>query len=179
MTIREAAPEDAGAIARVHVDTWRTTYPSIMPQAHLDALSYAERERMWAAQLSGNETKPLHVFVAATGTGEIVGFASGGPEKTDDPEYGGEIYALYVLQAQQGQGLGRRLVQPLARRLAEEGYVTLLIWVNAHNPACRFYEALGGEVVRTGKREIKGVVYDDIGYGWNEATFERLLQEKA
>ena len=58
------------------------------------------------------------------------------------------------------------------------GQHTLLIWVNVHNPARRFYEALGGVHARTGSRKIKGVTYDDAGYGWDEAAFARLIGEK-
>ncbi len=178
MTIREATPEDAAAIARVHVATWRTTYPGIMPQEHLDALSVNDFAQSWAERLRADGPDKTHVYVAETETREIVGFASGGRERTGDPDYLGEIYALYVLQAQQGQGIGRKLLQTLARRLAAGGYTTLLIWVNAHNPARRFYEALGGVTARTGQREIKGVTYDDVGYGWDEAAFGRLIDEK-
>jgi hypothetical protein len=31
MLIREAFPTDAAALARVHVDSWRTTYAGIVP----------------------------------------------------------------------------------------------------------------------------------------------------
>jgi len=40
--IREATIDDATAIARVHIDAWRTTYATIVPNAHLAALSYDE-----------------------------------------------------------------------------------------------------------------------------------------
>jgi len=46
--------------------------------------------------------------------------------------------------------------------------------VNALNPARRFYEALGG----VHAREIKGVTYDDAGYGWDATAFARLIAEK-
>src|SRR5918998_4172552 len=49
--VREARPADAAGIARVHVDTWRTTYRGIVPDDHLDALSYEARERFWAGAL--------------------------------------------------------------------------------------------------------------------------------
>lgn len=177
MTIREATPEDAAGIARVHVESWRTTYPGIMPQEHLDALSVADREQMWAKTLRGGGPVPTTVYVAEADGGEVVGFVSGGAERAGDPDFRGEIWALYLLQAQQGRGLGRRLVQTFARRLAQDGYRTLLIWVNALNPARRFYEALGGTLARTGQREIKDVTYDDVGYGWDEAAFARLIGE--
>ena len=178
MTIREAAPQDAFGIARVHVGSWRTTYPGIMPQEHLDALSVADRERTWAETLRADGPDRTLVYVAEADNGEVVGFVAGGREKLGDPDFQSEIYGLYLLQSQQGRGLGRRLVQIFARRLFQEGYHTLLIWVNASNPARKFYEALGGVHARTGSREIKGVTYDDAGYGWDEAAFGKLAGEK-
>jgi GNAT superfamily N-acetyltransferase len=175
MTIREARPEDAAGIARVHVDSWRATYPGIMPQEHLDALSYRDYTQTWADRLHGEDA--TRVFVAEDSDGAVVGFASGGPERGGDPHLRGEISALYLLQSHQGRGLGRRLVQALARRLAADGFDTLLIWVNARNPARHFYEAMGGVHVRTGQRTIRGVTYDDIGYGWDAAAFARLIQD--
>ena len=176
-TIRQATLEDAAGIARVHVESWRTTYPGIMPQEHLDALSITDRERTWTEILSADGPAKATVYVAATDGGEIVGFVAGGAERAGDPVFRGEISALYLLQSQQGKGLGRRLVQTFARRMSQDGHRTLLIWVNVHNPARRFYEALGGVHARTGSREIKGVTYDDAGYGWNEAAFARLIGE--
>ncbi len=41
--VREASLEDAPAIARVHVDTWRTTYRGIIPEDYLATLSYQQR----------------------------------------------------------------------------------------------------------------------------------------
>ncbi len=175
MTIRQATCEDAAGIARVHVESWRTTYPGIMPQEHLDALSVTDRERMWAETLRADGPARTTVYVAETDGGETVGFVAGGPEKAGDPDYRSEIYGLYLLQSHQGRGLGRRLVQTFARRMSQDGHRTLLIWVNVHNPARRFYEALGGVHARTGRREIKGVTYDDAGYGWDEAAFARLI----
>ncbi len=177
MTIREANPEDAAGIARVHVDSWRTTYPGIMPQEHLDALSVAERERTWGETLRGDGPIQTTVYVAETDSSGIVGFVAGGAERAGDPAFRGEISALYLLQSSQGRGLGRRLVQTFARRLSQDGCRTLLIWVNAQNPARGFYEALGGAPARTGQREIRGVTYDDTGYGWDEVAFGRLIGE--
>jgi len=46
LAIRPAKPEDASAIAKVHVDAWRETYLHIVPQEHLDKLTYAEKVAM-------------------------------------------------------------------------------------------------------------------------------------
>lgn len=176
MTLREAISDDAAGIAAVQVASWRTTYPGIMPQEHLDALSISERTKNWQDILSRTDADHSHTFVAADETGEIVGFASGGGERAGDPDYLGEVYGLYLMHSYQRQGLGRRLVVTMARRLSKLGYASLLIWVNIDNhPARRFYEALGGAAARTGSRTINAVTYDDIGYGWGEAEFARLI----
>lgn len=47
MIIREATPEDVSAIAKVHVDAWRTTYQDIIPAQYLAKLSYKNRENSW------------------------------------------------------------------------------------------------------------------------------------
>jgi hypothetical protein len=47
MIVRDATYEDVPAIARVHVDTWRTTYQGIVPDEHLAKLSYQKRAEAW------------------------------------------------------------------------------------------------------------------------------------
>ncbi|MEA1854613.1 MULTISPECIES: hypothetical protein [Cytobacillus] len=46
-TIRKAVIEDAMGIAKVHVDSWRSTYATIFPQEYLNRLSYEKRETLW------------------------------------------------------------------------------------------------------------------------------------
>jgi ribosomal protein S18 acetylase RimI-like enzyme len=79
----------------------------------------------------------------------------------------GALYALYVLPSRQRQGCGRRLVQAVARRLVASGMRSVLVWVLAANiPARRFYEALGGAVVREQPIEIGGATLTEVAYGW-------------
>ena len=102
ITIREAVLADAAGIARVHVESWRTTYPGIMPQAHLDALSVAEREQTWQGRLSPNSGE--FTFVAETEDCEVVGFTNGDKNRSGGSDLQGEIYTLYLLKSQQGFG---------------------------------------------------------------------------
>ncbi len=176
ITIREAVLTDAAGIARVHVASWRTTYPGIMPQEHLDALSVAERTETWQERISQPSPGDC-TFVAETDSGEIVGFVHGGAIHSQDPEYTAEIQTIYLLQSSQSQGLGRRLLTTAARRLRENGYPNLFLWTHVRNPARAFYEKLGGVPVRTGQRTNRGITYDDIGYGWDEAALVKLLNE--
>ncbi|EPZ52573.1 hypothetical protein [Alicyclobacillus acidoterrestris] len=39
-TIRKAVPDDAAGVAKVHVDSWRTTYREIVNDEFLASLSY-------------------------------------------------------------------------------------------------------------------------------------------
>ncbi len=42
--VRDATSADAPAIARIHIDSWRSTYRGIVPHEYLAELSYRERE---------------------------------------------------------------------------------------------------------------------------------------
>ena len=143
MLIREAAPTDAAALARVHVDSWRTTYAGIVPADYLANLSYTQREQFWCDILSAPNSSRC-VYVAAQDTGEIIGFASGGPERSSDALYRGELYAIYLLAPYQRQDLGRRLTMAVVKRLLQCVLPSMLVWVLASNPGRAFYATLGG-----------------------------------
>jgi ribosomal protein S18 acetylase RimI-like enzyme len=171
--IRDARVEDAEAIARVHVDSWRTTYRGIVPQEFLDSLSYEGRAQNWRAGLA-NKPQPQESWrrigdIALVGedpAGRIVGFANGGAIRGDHPPYDGELYSIYLLQEHQGKGLGRRLFVLLAQRLQAAGYRSMLLWALKDNPACRFYEGLGGVVAFEVVIDIAGNRLDEVAYGW-------------
>jgi hypothetical protein len=46
----------------------------------------------------------------------------------------------------------------------------MLIWVIEENPACRFYEALGGKRIDTRDSEIGGKKLREIAYGWEDIS---------
>jgi ribosomal protein S18 acetylase RimI-like enzyme len=164
--IRPACVDDAIGIARVHVDSWRATYKGLMPDTILDNLSYEQREQGWRRQLS----TPGHgfVYVACAPSGQIVGFVSGGPNRDGDPTYKGELYAIYVLPAYQGQGIGRRLMLMLVERLIQAGCYTMLLWVLVGNPAYAFYEHMGGRFVKRRTEQWTGAPLEEMAYGWED-----------
>ena len=171
--IRTARADDALALARIHVDTWRTTYVGIVPGEHLAGLSYERSHAKWAEYLS-NAPSGAATFVAAAPAVGIVGFASCGPLREALPGFDGELYTMYLRKAFQGMGYGRLLVAQAACHLAGAGYRSLALWVLKDNPACHFYERLGG--VRTGEKviEIGGKALTDVAYGWTDlSTFQR------
>ena len=126
MTIRPATPDDAGAIAQVHVEAWRTAYQSLLPAAFLATLSEEQRRSRWFEILT-NSRVPEFTFVVES-HGQIVGFTNGGPERTQDPELVGEIYAIYLLHEHRRHGIGTALFQRSVDFLLEHQLNSLKIW---------------------------------------------------
>ncbi len=128
MIIRQARKSDCHAMAKVHVDTWQTTYQGIVEQEILDQLSYESREKRWR-ELFEQENSEAVTFVAETEEGELVGFINGGPERSNEYGYEGELYSFYILKAYQRQGIGSLLLKELAITLAHNGFESMLVWV--------------------------------------------------
>lgn len=166
MVIRPAVPADAPAIARVHVDTWRTAYRGIIPADFLAQLSHERSESRAAEFLRAGAAQGLFAFVADRKDEGVVGFAYGCPERSGDAYYCGEMSAIYVLASHQGRGIGGRLMQAIAGELSARGLDSMLVWVLARNPARGFYEAMGGLPVRTRTVSIGGADLTEIAYGW-------------
>ena len=165
-SIRPVQLDDASALARVHVETWQAAYRGQIPDDYLNSLDIEQRTARWQRRIT-EELEERFVFVAEDESGMVVGFATSGPERGSIVEYDAETYALYVLPAYQGYGIGRALLRAAAAELQVRGYVALLIWgLTSNMPARRFYEALGGQVVGHKPIEIGGVLLDEVGYGW-------------
>jgi GNAT superfamily N-acetyltransferase len=171
--IRPAQLGDAAGIARVRVTSWRATYQGIVPQEVLDGLSVKDitgwMERMIASPAPGS----CHL-VAQAQSRQIVGFAMGGPERTQDPNYEGELYAIYILPDFLRIGIGRQLLLSIAGCLLGHGMHSMLIWVLAENPARQFYEALGGVYVRQQTITLGSAPLPEVAYGWQDLN--ALLQ---
>jgi GNAT superfamily N-acetyltransferase len=141
--IRPGAPEDARAIAEVHVASWRDAYRGLLPDEYLDTLSVEEREArrlVWFA-----DPEPGSGVLVAEEGGRIVGFASFGPSRDDDASDGvGEVPAIYVDPGAVGAGIGRELFAAATRALRDGGFRRATLWVlEANERARRFYERAG------------------------------------
>ncbi len=42
----------------------------------------------------------------------------------------------------------------------------MLVWVLADNPACMFYEAIGGQKIYEKQIDRGGVMLNEVAYGW-------------
>jgi GNAT superfamily N-acetyltransferase len=160
LVVRRARPADAAAIARVQVQSWHETYTGIIPQPYLDQLSVLTEERKWRRTLSSGGW----AFIAEWDQ-TMVGFGSGGLSRVRR-DITGEIYVLYVLSEYQGRGIGRALFDVCHYELGRCGHHGLLIWVLADNPACGFYEHLGGVIAGENRAHIAGARLRELAYIW-------------
>jgi len=99
-----------------------------------------------------------------------VGFAAAGRDRSGNPQYQGELTAIYILQAYQHSGIGRQLVRTVAERLAEMEMHSMQVWVLEANPACQFYEQLGGQRVGAKEIAIGGTCLVEVAYGWADTV---------
>jgi GNAT superfamily N-acetyltransferase len=180
MIVREANHSDIPAIARIHVDTWRMTYQGIIPDEFLANLSYEKRENGWHQVLNNTPKDGNFTYISEDESGQIVGFANGGIERSGDAVYQGELNAIYILKEYQQKGIGRQLVRTVAERLWQMDIHSMLVWVLRDNPTCQFYERLGGQRIYDKEIERGGIKLLEIAYGWTDISHlvESVKEEK-
>jgi len=170
VVIRAASPDDAPAIAGVHVTSLRASSTDLLP-AHLVPLvlappGAAPRASAWRRWIERARTS---TFVSLVG-GSVTGFCTlhpsphsggadagrrtdardGDADRADPGDSGGgagacgEIASFYVLPAEWRQGTGRRLGETAVAEAHARGFAEVAIWVLETNARARgFYEALG------------------------------------
>jgi ribosomal protein S18 acetylase RimI-like enzyme len=162
--VRPAVLDDAAAIARVHVASWRTTYQGLLPDDFLSSLSEESYSDRWRRVIGDGLSR---VFVVGDEDQEIVGFASCGRERAGETGFAGELYAIYILDRAQRHGHGRELVSAAASALREMKLADMIVWVLRDNSAARhFYERLGGAYVRSQPITLGTTTLEEVSYGW-------------
>ncbi len=182
ISIRRARPADSIAIGAVHVATWRSTYPGILPDGFLARLSVPRQ----AFHYDGAIRAGAAVYVATVSgqaalpgtTPRVVGFATGGSGRmasvSGRPLGEGEIETLYVLDDFRDRGVGRRLMRAVALHLAEAGCRSVFVWVLRDNPNRWFYQRLGGQPAAEATTQVGGQSVIQTAFVWD--PIEKLLQ---
>lgn len=153
LTIREATAADIPALARLHVITWNATYAPFLMRGP----SETTRESQWREAFARKDPAWC-CFVIQRPDGELVGFAQA--NRSDHPEFGGELNKIYVLPEYQRLGLGRRLLGHVARRFLSQGITSMWLFGDARNPSNGAWIALGAE--KTDRDPGTG------NYGWRD-----------
>lgn len=163
MNLRPAVPDDAMAVARVHVRAWQVAYKGIMPDEYLQGLRPEDRAQRY--DFAGLDPTRPRTLVAVEADA-ILGFATIAPARDEGAIGQGELCAIYVEPECWGRGVGRALVSAARSDLRDLGFRQAILWVVAGNArAQRFYEADGW--TRDGShrpRQIWSVTVDTVRY---------------
>jgi ribosomal protein S18 acetylase RimI-like enzyme len=132
LRLRPAGPDDAAAIAAVHIASWRVAYRGLLPDEQLAGLDVIRRTEEWHGRLAESDT-----LLALDGE-SLLGFCEVLP--TSPPH----IRALYLDPGARRRGIGRRLLEATAERLRAAGAreVTLDV-VEGNADARAFYARVG------------------------------------
>lgn len=146
-TIRNATPDDAEEIARLHVATSLAAYAPIFG-SHYTGGDIGERIEMWRRMLVQDHTlawmPPEKTYIAVTPDDVIAGFCAVGASRDDDFPDGGEVYMLYVAPEHWKEGVGRLLFETGVKYLQTRPFTGLKLWVLKDNLRARtFYERAG------------------------------------
>lgn len=171
MIIRPAKSSDNKGIAYVRTTSWQSTYKGLLPDDYLRNLSVHTYAKAWR-KYERNIDKSLSrlILVAENPSGNIIGFVSGGRSRELENKYDCEIYGLYILDDFQRKGLGTIFVKEMVDYFIYKSFKSMIIWVLENNPACRFYEKLGGEPLETSFKRIGDNNYRIIGYVWKDIS---------
>ena len=141
MQIAQANPQDARAIAEIHVATWRAAYASILPADYLASLSVESREAMWSECIASGTSQLL----VAKDNGLVKGWLSFGACRDEGaPASEAEVWALYVSPESWSTGTGCTLWLEAKSRMLQQQFTSCSLWVFPQNVrAIKFYEAAG------------------------------------
>jgi len=157
---RLAIPDDARAIAEVHVRSWQAAYRGVVADEFLDSLDVDRRVEMIEGVIR-DESKGLLV---AEQDGHVAGFSM---LAASYDEGWGEVLAIYASPDHWGVGVGYELMAASVEWLHEQGYQRAMLMVLEDNPRARtFYERQGwslGKRIRIeniGSRDLTEVRYE-------------------
>ncbi|MEL7430876.1 MAG: GNAT family N-acetyltransferase [Pseudomonadota bacterium] len=160
---RQARPEDATRISRVHSESWQHAYSGIIPFRAL-ARMINRRDANWWATAIRRSTPILIIEMGA----DIAGYATLGPNRVSTFPHEGEIYEIYMKPEFQGIGLGAKLFADARKELKRRGYSGLAVWVLCDNhPAISFYENAGGKAIATGSEHFDEKKLRKVAFAWD------------
>jgi GNAT superfamily N-acetyltransferase len=152
ITVRDAVAADVPALAELHATTWNATYHTTRGP------TVATRARQWT-DVFAKEDRRDFVLVLEDRDGRLIGFTWGRPH---EGAFDGELSKIYLRWEYHGLGLGRRMMRETARRFAERGIRSFILFAELGNPTLGFYDHLGGERLLDERGQFSGA------YAWRD-----------
>ena len=141
ITIQTATESDAGDLAFVICESWRSAYADIISpeelEKHTDSAKRTEQFRKWISSGLSN-------YLIARDDGKPCGICTYGASRDNGMEGFGEIVAIYTLSEYWNRGLGKRIMDAAVEDLRALGYDKIMCRTyEANTRARRFYEKYG------------------------------------
>lgn len=158
--IRQAVPDDALAVADVHVRSWQAAYRGLMPEEYLAQLRAEDRAKFYDFSMD-EPGKPFTQVSLIDGA--ICGFVVTMPSRLPEMPDHGEICALYVAPEHWRSGTGSALMAAAFQRLTSQEFKSAYLWLLAGNlRGEQFYQHHGWMRDGTSKEEtIFGVTVSE------------------
>ncbi|WP_134089110.1 GNAT family N-acetyltransferase [Olivibacter sp. XZL3] len=155
--IVEAELQAISIIQDIAYKTWPRTFRNILSAAQIKYML----EMMYSTSSLTKQMQELrHRFLLAIENGQYVGFISYESPYKDTLQT--KIHKIYILLEAQGKGVGKRLMDAVEKTAQANGDDRLLLNVNKHNEAERFYTRLGFELIGTEDIDIgSGFLMED------------------
>jgi ribosomal protein S18 acetylase RimI-like enzyme len=147
----------------VHTTSWQQAYQGIVPQIFLDQLTPEARTAFFKKAIPISK----HEFYIAYLNGKPVGMMSIGKSRDKDASGdAAEISAIYCIVDVWGKGYGRKLMNYAIKRLKDQSFRTITLWVFEENQRARaFYEKYGYSFDGTKEQsDIGGKLLNEMRY---------------
>ena len=155
VSARLAWPDDAAAMVRVQLATWRAQYAELIPAEAIDALDPQELADRWVTTLNSPKDARMRVLVALE-RADVRGFALVHPSYDPDSDQvaDGEVGEFVIDPAHQRKGHGSRLLQAAMDTLQADKFGRALWWVTSTDDALRRFVTESGWEADGAHREL-------------------------
>ncbi|MDM8174612.1 MULTISPECIES: GNAT family N-acetyltransferase [Olivibacter] len=161
--ITKAKIDDIHIIQEIAHKTWPITFGSILS---FEQISYMLEMMYSTTSLLRQMTELNHHFLLAAEENECLGFIS--YESAYKNALQTKIHKIYILPEAQGKGVGKKLMRAVEEIALNKGDKRLLLNVNKHNEAEKFYARLGFELIGT----------EDIDIGSGYLMEDKIMSKK-
>lgn len=155
VSVRLAWPDDAPAIARIQLESWRHAYHDVLGD-QLDLLTPDDLAERWQATISRPVDARLRVLVALeSATPRGVAMVHACHDSDADQVGDGEIGEFIIDPAHTGAGHGSRLLQACADTLRADRFTRAVWWLRATDDATRAFAVSAGWGADGAHRELE------------------------
>ncbi len=164
ITVKPARVSDIHIIRKLAHCIWPGTYKEILSADQMDYML----ELIYSSSSIKKQIKELkHKFIIVYEDDVPIGFASYSLKPNSKNIF--RLHKIYVLQGQQGKGIGKLIIGNVINDVKPEGAKFIELNVNRNNPALQFYKKNGFKIIAEEDIDI------DNGYFMNDFVMQKKV----